>query len=330
MMKRAAASIAAVVFACEVNATSACAELRIATWNIETLTTDKPVVPDQYMRSAADLQVLRSHAETFTADVIALQEIASPAAAAQFFPVEQWIVCISGQFFESYPQLGESASAKCFSDSPLPDTPVEAPWAKQFTAFVVRKSRGLSVSVTDMPELGVVHRDPKDDTERTVRWGLVAKVGWAGSAVALLNVHLKSGCRSDHPWRIKRDSPQFPVCQTLGEQVRPLADFVRKAPAPFVVLGDFNRRMGPRDMLLMRLTGSHTPKNPHDDVALELHTAADRTQCSINPHAPIVDHFVLSSGLKGADLQVHALALPGAQDRRVFRQTFGDHCTISL
>ena len=306
------------------------AQMRVATWNIQTLTTGKPVFTDQYTRTAADLAALRAHRETIEADVFALQEIASPAAAAQVFPVDQWTICISGQFFESYPQFGEPAQAKCYAEAPLPDTPPEAPFAKQFTAFAIKKTRAASFAVSDLAALGVMHRDPKDDIERAVRWGLVVTLSWEDKPLTLLNVHLKSGCRSDHSWRMKRDSPQFPNCQTLGEQVRPLADFVRKTPRPFVVLGDFNRRMGPNDMLLMRMTGAHSPKNPNDDVALELRSATDQSVCSIAPRVPQVDHFLLSKGIKGNQLSLHSPSSAATLFGGAPKQALGDHCAISL
>src|SRR5947209_6399312 len=71
-------------------------DLRLATWNIQTLTTGKKVFSNQaFVRAPADLEFLKNFATGIAADVIALQEIASPAALAQVFPNSDWKICIS-------------------------------------------------------------------------------------------------------------------------------------------------------------------------------------------------------------------------------------------
>src|SRR5215207_5685973 len=135
-------------------------DLRLATWNIQTLTTGKKVFETQaFVRAQADLDFLKNFATGIAADVIALQEIASPAAVAQVFPSSDWNICISGQFFETYPALGHAPTADCFGAAPLPDTPASEPLAGQFTALAVRKSAGITVTVSDAPQFGVLHQD---------------------------------------------------------------------------------------------------------------------------------------------------------------------------
>jgi endonuclease/exonuclease/phosphatase family metal-dependent hydrolase len=307
----------------------ASAQLRLATWNIQTLTTGKSVFDDQPVRQPGDLEPLQSYARGIAADIIALQEVASPAAIGLIFPVAEWIICISGQFFESYPQLGVAPTAKCYSDGSLPDTPSTEPLAKQFNGFAFKKVLASEIAVADLPALGVLHRDPLISVERPVRWGLIAKVLLGEQQITLVNVHLKSGCQRDNPWRMKRDDPSFPNCHTLGEQVRPLTDIVRNLSVPFVVLGDFNRRLGPQDMLLLSLTGKRTKKTD-DDIVLTVHTASASKICPIAPGSGRVDHFVLSEGVLGSELRLHGPEPDPRVDRINWGRVFGDHCVISL
>lgn len=182
-------------------------DLRVATWNIQTLTTGKKVFPTQgFVRTQPDLDFLANFGTGIAADAIALQEIASPAAVAQVFPVSEWTICISGQFFEAYPSLGHPPQADCFDAAPLPDTPASEPLARQFTAIAVRRSAGFSVSVSDAAQFGVLHRE-SDGEVRPVRWGLVATLQKDNRTFTLLNVHLKSGCfhgDSQSRWRRRR------------------------------------------------------------------------------------------------------------------------------
>ena len=309
-------------------------DLRLATWNIQTLTTGKKVFPDQvFVRAQADLDFLANFATGIAADVIALQEIASPAAAAQVFPIAQWTICISGQFFEAYPALGHAPQADCFGTAPLPDTPASEPLARQFTALAVRKSAGLTVSVSDLAQLGILHRD-KDGQDRAVRWGLLASVQTASRTFTLLNVHLKSGCFHDRLSIPLPPPPSTRDCDTFARQVPLLDNFVRSTPKPFVLLGDFNRNLDlDGDQVFERLTGSDTPGTP-DSTGLRRFPSHKPSICFPEPpsdyHYVPIDYFLISDGLRGRGYLEMSPPIPAGIGAGDFKKKFSDHCPKSL
>jgi|GraSoiStandDraft_4_1057263.scaffolds.fasta_scaffold249931_2 endonuclease/exonuclease/phosphatase family metal-dependent hydrolase len=310
-------------------------DLNIATWNIQTLTTGKKVFPNQnVVCDQADLGALASFATGIVADVIALQEIASPAAAAQVFPISDWTICISGQFFEAYPSLGHAAQADCFNAAPLPDTPASEELARQFTAVVVRRSAGLTVNVSDVPQLGVLHRDDKDGTDRAVRWGLVASVKKGNQTFTLLDVHLKSACFFERVSIPIQPPPSTRDCDTFARQVPVLDNFVRSAPKPFVVLGDFNRNLDlDGEQVFARLKGDDTPGIP-DSTKLHRFPSRSPSLCFPEPaseyHYVPIDYFLISDGLRGSNFREMVPMIPPGIAAGTFKKRFSDHCPKSL
>lgn len=309
--------------------------IRLATWNIQTLTTGKPVFDKQdYLRKPADIALLREFAARIPADVIALQEIASPAAAAQIFPLDRYAICISGQFFASYPALG-SSGARCYDDGPLPDTPADEKLARQFTAFAVWKKLGARLVPTDLAEIGVDHRDGSDNVVRPTRWALALEVTRGNHKVALLNVHLKTGCFTQPLVRKPRPEPSTNSCETFSKQIPVLDAFMRKQSIPLVVLGDFNRYLDlSRDAVFERLAGLDTRTDPADDTGITRAPERRPSFCFVEPRAEYyyvpIDYFVLSKGLQGRDFREHVPRIPRGKDPKAFKQAFGDHCPKSL
>jgi endonuclease/exonuclease/phosphatase family metal-dependent hydrolase len=308
-------------------------DLRLATWNIQTLTTGQKVFPNQaFVRAQADLDFLKNFATGIAADAIALQEIASPAAVAQVFPNTDWTICISGQFFEAYPALGRPPQATCFDAAPLPDTPASEPLARQFTALAVRKSAGFTVTVSDAPQFGVLHLD--DDTARPVRWGLVATLQKGARTFTLLNVHLKSGCFNERLAIPLTPPPSRVDCETFARQVPLLDNFVRSTPKPFVVLGDFNRNLDlDGDQVFARLAGSDT-KGTGDNTGVRRFPFHTPSICFPEPrseyHYVPIDYLLLSDGLRGRDYLELSPPLPAGTSAGDFKKKFSDHCPKSL
>lgn len=303
------------------------ADFRISTWNIQTLASPgrKVFSGQDYVRNPADLAMLAEVGRGLRSDVIALQEIASPAALANVFPVRDWTLCISGQFYQTYPQLGRPPVARCVSDGPLDDTPAAVALAGQFTALAVRKDSGISIEVGDLAELGVVHRDD-DGVERHVRWGLVGRLSRGGETLTLLNVHLKSGCFDDPPTADSRS----PHCVTFARQIPVLDGWSRAQTGPFVILGDFNRRLDlDRDEVLARLTGADTPA-PGDNRQLIRFPYRRPSACLPQPiesHSYVsIDYILLGPGLRGRDYAEFSPPVPDDESPRDFKKRFGDHC----
>jgi endonuclease/exonuclease/phosphatase family metal-dependent hydrolase len=238
-------------------------------------------------------------------------------------------ICISGQFFEAYQSFGTSATAVCFSDGAVPDTPSPESFAKQFVGFAIRKSNNFKITVSDLTELGVMHRDPKDDVERPVRWGLILRLQTEGTTIELLNVHLKSGCLKSNPYRGKKADPTYEVCKTFGEQVPHLKRYVLEAQKPFVLVGDFNRHLEASDYLLLRLTGKSNKKKRSGDIELNELASMSPAPCPLWKSTKKVDHFIGSAGVTSSDLQVYVPQPILEGDSEARRRLFGDHCPIS-
>ena len=72
------------------------AELKLATWNLEWLTTsDRDLPADVHPKRPDDIDLLRRYAEQLDADVIAVQEVDGPAIAARVFPSDRYSIHMS-------------------------------------------------------------------------------------------------------------------------------------------------------------------------------------------------------------------------------------------
>jgi endonuclease/exonuclease/phosphatase family metal-dependent hydrolase len=72
------------------------AELKLATWNLEWLTTRERNLPqDVRPKQAEDIELLQRYAADLNADVIGIQEVDGAAIAARVFPTDQYSVHMS-------------------------------------------------------------------------------------------------------------------------------------------------------------------------------------------------------------------------------------------
>ena len=73
------------------------AELKLATWNLEWLTTQRSRPARRYVRpkQPEDIDLLRRYAVELDADVIAVQEVDGPAIAARVFPPDRYSIHMS-------------------------------------------------------------------------------------------------------------------------------------------------------------------------------------------------------------------------------------------
>ena len=71
-------------------------ELKLATWNLEWLTTsDRELPADVHPKQPEDIDLLRRYAAELDADVIAVQEVDGPAVAARVFPPDKYSIHMS-------------------------------------------------------------------------------------------------------------------------------------------------------------------------------------------------------------------------------------------
>ena len=210
--------------------------IRIATWNLNRLhwRTGGALWRGAVARSDEDYRTLARYARVLNADVVALQEVNGPRAAARVFPPRDYDLFFSGRYDSRYDDI--------------------------YNGFAVRKGRFDRVVKRDHEALGL------GTTSRyQLRWGVDLIVAANGRTLRLFNVHLKSRCFSK-----SLRNPRSRPCRTLARQVEPLEAWIDarwREGVPFVVLGDFNReidRHGKRDHLWTAIADG-------DPQGLELH-----------------------------------------------------------
>jgi endonuclease/exonuclease/phosphatase family metal-dependent hydrolase len=179
------------------------AELKLASWNIAWLT-DRvaQLPPDRAPRQRGDVARLAEYARRLDADIVALQEVDGPEAAAQV--------------------LDPRAYAFYFPDEE----------DLQRSGFAIR--RGLRV--TRNPDLAALDLHP--EARHSLRRGTDVTVEAGGARLRLLSLHLKSGCSSG---RIERPEPECEKLERQGEILAGWIAARRREGVAFALLGDFNR-----------------------------------------------------------------------------------------
>jgi poly(3-hydroxybutyrate) depolymerase/endonuclease/exonuclease/phosphatase family metal-dependent hydrolase len=198
--------------------TAAAAETRIASWNLNNLHHElgEPLRERAPVRDVIDIESLRKYRDRADADIYALQEVNGPRAARLVFPADEWDVFFSGRY-------ADDLVAGRQSD-------------RIYTGFAVRRGAFDAVSKRDVAELSVRHEDG-----RPTRWGTEILVEKDGQLLRLMSVHLKSGYHGG-----SLEPASRPDCVTLAAQRAPLEawiDAAAEAQVPFVILGDWNRRI---------------------------------------------------------------------------------------
>lgn len=183
--------------------------LKIATWNLDWLTlrsAGDPALPaDVHPRSAADFALLRHYALELDADVVAFEEVDGSSAAARVFPPARYRIVITHD-------------------------PVV-----QRVGFAIRRG----IAFTQNPDYQALDVDPYG--RYPLRSGADVTLDLGRLRIRMLAVHLKTGC-----WQDSLESPLY-ACRVLDEQLGPLERWIaarRAEGIPFIVLGDFNRRLG--------------------------------------------------------------------------------------
>lgn len=263
------------------------APLKIATWNIENLRsgTNTGVNP----RDGNDLSRLSTYVSLLDADIIALQEVENAAAAAQIFNPNNY------NFY--------------FSDRNLP--PRER--LRQRTGFAVVK--GLTVSQnSDFTDLNV---------SGGLRHGTDITVSVDGQDLRLLSVHLKSGCFGDSLSSSSRDA-----CEKLKKQLPELEKWIddrAEAKVPFVVLGDFNRRLNlPEEEFWLEIDDS-SPAN----ADLTKVTEGKISNCWNSQFPEYIDHIVLDKE-SNSWLDKDSFSQVVYTESQSLEDKISDHCPISI
>lgn len=274
------------LLACLAAFPAAAAELRIATWNIAWATlrpTGDPEMPrDHRARADADWALLRAYAQRLDADVVAFQEVDGPRAAARIFDERQY------QFF--FPDENDVQRA----------------------GFAVRRT----LRATQNPDLAGL--DIRPQARFSLRRGTDITIEAGGSRLRLLSVHLNAGCREG-------DLAAGQECSGLSRQADVLAGWVAERAregAPFLILGDFNRRItAGQDAFLARLAEAAPLSRATENLA---------NPCFADNRGgrPFISH-VLAGGAARGWVQPGSLRVTVYAERDA-RERLSDHCPMTV
>ena len=243
-------------------------DLKIAPWNLEHLAEADGA--GGRPRTEADDARLRAYAERLDADVIALQEVETAAAAARVFDPDTYTIVMSDQ---PYPP----PSGACRGEEGRMILP-------QRTGFAIRK--GLAFTLNPPLEALNVHRNGG----APLRWGVDVTIE-GKRPLRLLGLHLKSGCSAGN-------NPDDEDCPVLLSQVPVVEDWIdarERAGETFLVLGDFNRRLQPNDLEVWLAWDDLDPKGLDLHIAaLEAEGGPRSPQCNGGKYPDFIDHVVLS------------------------------------
>ncbi|UWU82993.1 endonuclease/exonuclease/phosphatase family protein [Bradyrhizobium yuanmingense] len=236
--------------------------LRLASWNMEHLahSDGEGCRP----RKAADYLALKRQADLLNADIIAVQEMENEGALARVFDPELWS-------FEVARNPDQETPRPC---SGITDKTI----ITQRAGFVIKKAIKYSRN-PDLTALDVGNANRH-------RYGVDITLE-AGAPLRLLSVHVKSWCPMDAPGA-------GDDCEVLFEQQKILKKWVEgraRNALPFVLLGDFNRRLQAEEQFW---TAIDAPGDPLMDLTLTVkRDTVARCQPSFNQ---FIDYIALNPG----------------------------------
>jgi len=289
------------------SSSSAADQIRIAAWNMNNLHYEVgvPLREGAPARSEEDYAILRKYVERLGADVIALQEVNGPKAAAMVFPESDYTLHFSGRYVEDVEGSRDSD--------------------RIYEGFAVRRGLFDGITKRDVPELSVQHTDG-----RPVRWGTELLLERNRGRLVLMSVHLKSGCAE---WSL--ENTDNPNCITLAKQRAPLNAWLDDHTAkkvPFVILGDFNRafdKFGQQDHLWAAMDDGTPP-----DLKLWRWPFRQDSDCwkgTENWHQYPIDFFVFDEQATIMVDQTSFVRLNyDAQDQDMEKKLPSDHCPIRI
>ncbi len=266
--------------------------LRIATWNIENLHAD--IGQSTYegddpstKRIEIDYERIRCYIRLFNPDILAVQEVDGIEALERVVDTDVYDIFVSTR-----PQ----------------DRSING---KQNTGFVVRQ--GLAVQ--HQPDFKLLDIEGDGD----LRYGTRIDLTHNDQTIALMSVHLKSGCFDS--------SSNSTACSTLMDQVPVLEEWIddkANSPTPFILLGDFNRRFNQLDDEIWLELDDQNPPNA------DLTTITDNMpiSCRDNEFTEFIDHIVFDArSIEWVDQSSFRHVTYRQQDKEVWSK-ISDHCPV--
>lgn len=214
--------------------------LSMATCNIANLHHESgvPLRDGAAWRDGEDYMRLEAIGEDLNVDIVALQEIGSPAALARIFPDDRWHLFISDRYVAGS------------ENDPAGDRDI-------YTALALSKERfSTSPLVETVDALSLRHLELGRDgaiSDRPTRAAMALETRIGGAEAIILNVHLKSSCHGfsldpveDQSFTTGRPFGSRFDCRTLAAQRAILENWIELQTAlgkKVIVVGDFNRRL---------------------------------------------------------------------------------------
>jgi endonuclease/exonuclease/phosphatase family metal-dependent hydrolase len=265
---------------------------RLATWNMANLhAVDGQSIfggtdPSE-RRFAIDYQRIRCYIRLLDPDILAVQEVDGAAALHRVLDLDVYDVHVESR-------------------------PVAAGMnGKQNTGFAYR--RGLTVQQRpDVTALDVT-------TNGSLRRGTRLDVTLGGQMFALMSVHLKSGCFDN--------DTSGSACNTLMMQIPKLEQWIddtANSSTPFIVLGDFNRRLNLEADVVWTNLDDAQPAN----ADLMAATQDMPISCRDNTFTSFIDHIVFDKRAAGfVDRSSFRQVTFRQADKPVWDQ-LSDHCPV--
>jgi endonuclease/exonuclease/phosphatase family metal-dependent hydrolase len=265
--------------------------LRLATWNLENLHAQDGqstyTSPDpSVQRVAVDYERLRCYVRLFAPDILAVQEVDGEAALRRIVD------------FDVY-------------DVHVDDRPRGELNGQQNTGFAFK--RGLTV--TRQPDFTAL--DVRGDGR--LRYGARIDLTHNGQTIKLMAVHLKSGCFDNNS--------TSSACPTLLAQLPVLEGWIdeeARGPAPFIVLGDFNRRFNVSNDQVWAELDDGEPAN----ADLTTITKDMPVSCRDNEFTEFIDHIVFDRRAAAWVDRTSFRHLTYRQADRAVWDKISDHCPV--
>ena len=277
--------------------------LTLTTWNLSWLAGDETNRHSQSTappRTSRDYLAMAAIIKTISPDVLAFQEVADHQAIGKVIPLNNYQI--------------EFSSRKDKGNNDI--------WP-QFVGFAIRN--GIQyVRHPDLHQLDVWDN-------QYLRYGVDISLFQQGQpALRLLVVHLKSGCYSNRH-RNKN-------CPVLAEQFEVLNGWISERQAhqqPFIIMGDFNRRLAEKgDTLWQQLTSGklQVPRLSTQGRQSQCRSQAynkRKKQWVIRQYPSFIDHFIIDGRIPKKDSQ-QSFSEYRYSDQQLKHYHLSDHCPQSI
>lgn len=268
---------------------SAARPLKLVSWNLEFLAEKDGSGCEPRVES--DYAAMRRIVESLDADVIAFQEVETTAAAARVFDPTRYTILMEAR--------QGSPGGTCGGRYPQQTV------IRQAVGFAIRKGIAFERHA-DVTSILRGNEQLRSGVDVTLMPG-------SRTALRLLSIHLKSGCFTG------QDAKACPVLLDQIPALEAWIDDAARGPEPFVILGDWNRRLGLRDDQVWTEIDDANPTN----ADLRLADAGTPPKCDPR-YDSFIDHVVLD---RRADAKMIAfsetLYAPGEKH-------YSDHCPVAV